>query len=139
MEKYALLAIIGLCTKIYHTELYIMYYTLYYTPTTPLTTPYTTPITANLRTTSLEDGGFLNGVQFAVRVGILALTMLTFGLVWWYQELERRLLVVRHHLSSNVSLMCSPLMTPFTLELIGKVPIRLEGVQIRPQKNNRKK
>ena len=84
-----------------------IYYTMYYT--------------VNLRSTSLEDGGFLNGVQFAVRVGILALTMLTFGLVWWYQELERRLLVVRHHLSSNVSLMCSPLMTPFTLELIGKV------------------
>ena len=93
-----------------------MYYTIYQTM-------YHTMYHINLefRSTSLEDGGFLSGVQFAVRVGILALTMLTFGLVWWYQELERRLLVVRHHLSSNVSLMCSPLMTPFTLELIGKV------------------
>ena len=93
-----------------------MYYTTYHTI---YQTMYHT--IANFRSTSLEDGGFLSGVQFAVRVGILALTMLTFGLVWWYQELERRLLVVRHHLSSNVSLMCSPLMTPFTLELIGKV------------------
>ena len=105
----------------------IIHYTTYYTKSHhklhhilyPL--PLHQPLALNLRTTSLEDGGFLNGVQFAVRVGILALTMLTFGLVWWYQELERRLLVVRHHLSSNVSLMCSPLMTPFTLELIGKV------------------
>ena len=60
---------------------------------------------------------YLRGVLFAVRVGISSLTVLTLGLVWWYQELERRLLVVRHHLSQNVPLLCSPLMTSFVLEL----------------------
>ena len=38
---------------------------------------------------------YLRGVLFAVRVGISSLTILTLGLVWWYQELERRLLVDR--------------------------------------------
>ena len=66
---------------------------------------------------SISNPEYLLGVLFAVRVGISSLTILTLGLVWWYQELERRLLVVRHHLSQNVPLLCSPLMTSFVLEL----------------------
>ena len=134
MEKYAPSVIIGMFVSttpstrpqnknyytIYQTLNHTMYHTVYHvTHHVPHHVPHHWIL--NYRTTNLEDGGFLSGVQFAVRVGILALTMLTFGLVWWYQELERRLLVVRHHLSSNVSLMCSPLMTPFSLELIGNV------------------
>ena len=38
---------------------------------------------------------FFKALGFAVRVTISCLTVLTLGLIWWYSELERRLLVVR--------------------------------------------
>lgn len=38
-------------------------------------------------------------------------------LIWWYQELERRLLVVRHHLSEDIPLICSPLSPGLCIEL----------------------
>ena len=75
---------------------------------------------------------YLRGVLFAVRVGISSLTILTLGLVWWYQELERRLLVVRHHLSQNVPLLCSPLMTSFVLELTVNLIHLPPGIQRSP-------
>ena len=40
------------------------------------------------------------------------------GLIWWYQELERRLLVVRHHLSEEIPLLCSPLSPNLCIELL---------------------
>ena len=80
----------------------------------------------NSSSSSPQSEGYLQGVLFAVRVLISALTVLTMGLVWWYQELERRLLVVRHHLSQNVSLFCSPLMASFVLELF------INGIHLPP-------
>ncbi|CAG5080528.1 Oidioi.mRNA.OKI2018_I69.PAR.g9631.t1.cds [Oikopleura dioica] len=61
---------------------------------------------------------FFKALAFAVRVTISVLTVLTVGLIWWYSELERRLLVVRHHLSDSVNLFFSPLAGALYAELI---------------------
>ena len=39
-------------------------------------------------------------------------------LIWWYVELERRLLVARHHLQEKLSLLSSPLGPTLILELL---------------------
>ena len=44
-------------------------------------------------------------------------SVLSFGLIWWYTELERRLLVVKHHLSDSIRLLQSPLAPGLYLEL----------------------
>jgi len=61
---------------------------------------------------------FLKGISFSVRVTISALTVLSLCLIWWYTELERRLLVVRHHLSDSVPLFNSPLAPGLYVELL---------------------
>ena len=38
-------------------------------------------------------------------------------LIWWYVELERRLLVARHHLQERLSLILSPLGRSLLVEL----------------------
>lgn len=39
-------------------------------------------------------------------------------LIWWYVELERRLLVARHHLQERLSLILSPLGPSLMLEIM---------------------
>ena len=58
------------------------------------------------------------GISFSVRVTISALTVLSLCLIWWYTELERRLLVVRHHLSDSINLFNSPLASGLYVELL---------------------
>ena len=58
------------------------------------------------------------GISFSVRVTISALTVLSLCLIWWYTELERRLLVVRHHLSDSINLFNSPLASGLYIELL---------------------
>jgi len=60
----------------------------------------------------------MEGISFSVRVTISALTVLSLCLIWWYTELERRLLVVRHHLSDSINLFNSPLASGLYIELI---------------------
>ena len=59
----------------------------------------TSPIVENFTQTSTlsreKQQEFFKALGFAVRVTISCLTVLTLGLIWWYSELERRLLVVR--------------------------------------------
>lgn len=57
-------------------------------------------------------------VQFGVRILISVLTFLTLILVFWYSEMERRLLVVRLHLSDSIGLFSSPLAYNLIVELI---------------------
>ena len=49
---------------------------------------------------------------------ISTFTMCSLVLVWWYAELERRLLVIKHHLCAEVSLIFSPLARGFLLEIL---------------------
>ena len=81
----------------------------------------------NLTTSDIDSQqkirNFLKGISFSVRVTISALTVLesiilqvsyymshniifkkSLCLIWWYTELERRLLVVRYHLSDSIHL-----------------------------------
>ena len=58
----------------------------------------------------------LKHTSTVTRFLISCLTILTLILVWWYSELERRLLVVRHHLCREMNLLCSPLAGQFILE-----------------------
>ena len=70
----------------------------------------------------MYDGDWLfwvrQGISFSVRVTISALTVLSLCLIWWYTELERRLLVVRHHLSDSINLFNSPLASGLYVELL---------------------
>ena len=70
----------------------------------------------------MYDGNWLfwvrQGISFSVRVTISALTVLSLCLIWWYTELERRLLVVRHHLSDSINLFNSPLASGLYVELL---------------------
>ena len=56
--------------------------------------------------------------QFGVRILISFFTLITLVLVYWYSELERRLLVVKNHLSDNIGLFSSPLANNLVIELI---------------------
>jgi len=58
----------------------------------------------------------LGHTSTVTRFLISCLTALTLILVWWYSELERRLLVVKHHLCREMNLLCSPLAAQFILE-----------------------
>ena len=64
---------------------------------------------------SLTD--FLKVCQIGVRILISVLTVVTLLMVYWYSELERRLLVVRNHLSDSIGLFSSPLANNLILEL----------------------
>ena len=51
----------------------------------------------------------------------VTITLLTIGLaflIWWYAELERRLLVIRHHLMEEIGLIQSPLSRYYLFELV---------------------
>ena len=61
---------------------------------------------------------FLGVIQFTVRIVISTMTLFTLLLVYWYSELERRLLVVQNHLSDNIGLFSSPLAIGLYMEFI---------------------
>jgi hypothetical protein len=94
----------------------------------------------NLTTSDIDSQqkirNFLKGISFSVRVTISALTVLSLCLIWWYTELERRLLVVRYHLSDSIHLFNSPLAPGLYLELlccVVHVPPCLGTDMIRPE------
>ena len=60
---------------------------------------------------------FLDHVGALIKTLISVFSLCSIILVWWYAELERRLLVIRHHLCAEVSLMFSPLARGFFLEV----------------------
>ncbi|CAG5086368.1 Oidioi.mRNA.OKI2018_I69.PAR.g11190.t1.cds [Oikopleura dioica] len=56
--------------------------------------------------------------SYFTRSLILFLTLCNMWLIWWYTELERRLLVARHHLQEQSSLLLGPLTTNLMIELV---------------------
>jgi len=60
---------------------------------------------------------FLSLCQFGTRLLISFITLVTLTMVYWYTELERRLFVVRNHLSDTIGLMESPLAPKLCVEL----------------------
>ena len=60
---------------------------------------------------------FSEFLSTVTRTSISIMTIISSALIWWYSELERRLLVIRHHLVEEIGLIRSPLSRHYMFEL----------------------
>ena len=56
-----------------------------------------------------EVPALLTHCGYSIKTLITILSCVSVLLVWWYTELERRLLVIRHHLCGELNLLFTPL------------------------------
>ena len=83
----------------------------------------------NLTTETTEElVDFLDHVGALIKTLISVFSLFSVFLVWWYAELERRLLIIRHHMCAEVGLMFSPLARGFFCEVFINLSTCVLGV-----------
>ena len=92
----------------------------------------------NLTTETTEElVDFLDHVGALIKTLISVFSLFSLFLVWWYAELERRLLIIRHHMCAEVGLMFSPLARGFFCEvfinLLHVPPRSLPWINLSPE------